>query len=76
VLNVIKLGELATIVCRNELLELLETVVAEIPRTVATGMGLIGVLIWRERDRNKSYRQTTALTKTRRGWKKYIGSYC
>jgi hypothetical protein len=34
---------------------------------VATGLWLIGVLIWRERDRNKSYRQTTALTKTRRG---------
>jgi hypothetical protein len=40
------------------------------------GVVLTGALIWQERNRNGSYRQTTALTKTRREWRKYTESCC
>ena len=53
----------------------LETVVAEIPRTAATELCLTGVPTWREHNRNGSYRQIMALTKTRRGSRKYA-EYC
>ena len=53
----------------------LETVVAEIPRTAATELCLTGVPTWRELNRNESYRQIMALTKTRRGSRKYA-EYC
>jgi hypothetical protein len=49
------------------IIPLLETAVAEIPRTAATELWLTGALIWRERNRNESYRRTTALTKTGTG---------